>query len=88
MREQAWHNRSHGREVTFEDGGSPFHVVLVPADPPELGGALACGGLVQGTGLHCHSQPCPGCTGHMPGAGPTGPSPPLTTSLWFHCTAT
>ena len=42
--------------LTFEDGGPPLHIVLVPADPPELGGPLPSGDLAQGTGLHSHSQ--------------------------------
>ena len=33
-------------QLTFEYGGPPFHVVLVPADPPELGGALPSGQVI------------------------------------------
>lgn len=60
-------------ERTFEDGGTPLHVVLVPADPPELGGALAGGGLAQGTGPHCHSQAWALSPAVTPGADMAGP---------------
>ena len=84
-------NQTQKEAQTFEDGGPPLHVVLVPADPPELGGALAGGGLAEGTGLHCHSQ-CPTLTPAVTPATPTRcmaggrPSPPLAAGLWFHCT--
>ena len=41
---------------TFADSGTTLHVVLVPADPFELGEALPSRGLAQGTGFgmfHC-----------------------------------
>ena len=62
----------------------------MPADPPELGGALASGGLAEGTGLHRHSQG-PSLTRAATPATPTRCMagarcfPPLAAGLWFHC---
>ena len=64
--------QSFAVQLTFEDGGPPLHVVLVPADPPELGGPLAVGGLAQRTGLHSHSQACTTATASIAPATATG----------------